>query len=333
MTAFLHYWLVWLAGGRERARTWARAHVYMGLWMAATLGAPLLGQARPAGLVDLPPNLAAQPPYAAFVRGKVIKTQKALRLPQSNFVLVYVAVGRTQEPEMWSGDPADGLDARIFVYDLATRAILPGPTIELNRQLGADQHYDGNFCGGLGSLAPADFRLEGNRVALSQFYAPGTARDNCAWEIVLAGGRVVAQKKGAGDSGLASVVAKERADLNQRAVRLYQARQVDEAIYVWEELYGYWLNGPYSTAGPYDEILNNLGFAYHRLKLYKPAEQVLLECKRHFPARKIVYLNLADLYRDMQNRPAARQYYQQFLRLDVSEAQRAYAQAELKKLQ
>jgi tetratricopeptide (TPR) repeat protein len=331
MTALLHYWFIWWAACAGSPHPWARTLMRRGVVLAAFLLLPGLAWAgQPA---DLPPNLAAQPQYATFVRGRTLKAQKALRLPQSNFVLIYVAVGRTEEPEMWSGDPADGLEARIFVYDLATRAIHPGQTTELNRQLGADQHYDGNFCGGLGSLAPADFKLVGNRITLDQFYAPGTARDNCAWEITVASGRVVAQKKGAGDSGLASVVAKERADLNQKAVLLYQARQVDDAIYLWEELYGYWLNGPYSTAGPYDEILNNLGFAYHRLKLYKEAEQLLVECKRNFPARKIVYLNLADLYRDMQNRPAAVQHYQQFLRLGVSEAQRAYAQAELKKLQ
>ncbi len=296
------------------------------------MAGPLFGQSPIRG-DEIPANLASQLPYANFVKGKSIKAQKTLRMPQSPYLIIYVATGRTAEPEMWSGDPADGISARLFVYNVFGRVIEPQQTNEVNRQLGADKHYEPEFCGGLGSLAPADFKLEGNKITLAQFYAPGTARDNCQWELVVANGRVGAQKKGAGDSGLAAAVAKERAQLNQQAVKLYQSQQFNEAIYRWEELYGYWLNGPYARAGPYDEILNNLGFAYHRLKLYREAEKILLQCKQSYPARKIVYLNLADLYRDVRNKPLASAYYRRFIAFSPYGPQRSYAEGELKKLQ
>jgi hypothetical protein len=297
----------------------------LGLWWLVAS----LALARPAPARDeLPANLAAQPAYQAFVKQRSIQAQKALRLPNSPYLFILVQLTRLADAGLWSPDPADGIDAQLFVYHLFSKQIDPTLTQQFNTALGATKHYDPDFCGGLGSLAPADFVVSGDRLRLTQFYAPGTERSNCQVEIGLRNGLPVLFKPGTSlaSTSLATEVAKERARQNAEAVRLFQLKRTTEAVYLWEELYGHWLNGPYATAGPYDEILNNLGFAYHQLKLYKQAETVLRQCQRSFPQRKIVYLNIADLYRDMGNRAAARHFYRQFAQLGVSEAQKKYAE-------
>jgi lipopolysaccharide biosynthesis regulator YciM len=79
-----------------------------------------------------------------------------------------------------------------------------------------------------------------------------------------------------------------------------------------------------------DEILNNLGFAYYKIKDFRKSEKLLLECRKNFPNRAVVSLNLADLYRDDGQVSEAIKYYQTFLQSpNLTANQIAYAKRQL----
>lgn len=278
-------------------------------------------------------DLIGQSAYQNFTAGKNILYQKALQVPQSPFAVVLVAVRRTEDVANWSQDPADGIQARLFAYRLSDGMIDEAQSEMLNAQIGADKFYDPDYCGGLGSLKPEDFKADEQRLILTRFYSPGTMRANCGDEIVYLNGKLYLQKQRAVDTGLAAEIAKERLAMNRQALLLYQQGNIREAIAVWEQLYDIWQNGPYATAGPMDEVLNNLGFAYYKIKDFGKAERLLLACKQNFPDRALVNLNLADLYRDEGQISEAVKYYQIFLQFpNLTAAQIAYAKRQLELL-
>lgn len=273
------------------------------------------------------------PTYQNFVAGKNILHQKALQVPNSPFVIVLVAVRRTEDVANWSQDPADGIHARLFAYNLTGGEIDEAQSDMLNRQIGADKFYDPDYCGGLGSLTPNNFTADDNRLILTRFYAAGTMRSNCTDVIVYNNGKLFLQKERTVDTGLGAEVAKERVAMNAQALQLYREGNIRGAINIWEQLYSFRQNGPFATAGPMDEILNNLGFAYYKIKDFRKAEQILLECKRDFPDRAIVNLNLADLYRDDGQLSEAVKYYRAFLQFpNLTPQQIAYARQQLEVL-
>jgi tetratricopeptide (TPR) repeat protein len=275
-------------------------------------------------------ELHTQPAYQHFTTGKNILYQKALIVPHSPFMIVLVAVRRTEDVANWSQDPADGIHARLFAYDLINRRIDEEQSDMLNQQIGADKFYDPDYCGGLGSLNPDDFKVDNKRLIMRRFYAAGTIRSNCSDEIVYSNGKLFIQKERVVDTGLGAEVGKERMAANQQALQLYQQGNILGAIAIWEQLYGYWQNGPYATAGPMHEILNNLGFAYYKIKDFRKSEKILLECKKAFPDRAIVSLNLADLYRDDGQVSEAIKYYEAFLESpNLTANQIAYAKQQL----
>lgn len=276
--------------------------------------------------------LASEADYAKIAKGRKILVAKSLNLPQTSYWFAFVVVERTEEQENWSPDKADRTVGKIFVYDIIGKRIEPKLTDYVNAQLGADKYYESNFCGGLGSLDENDYKVVGNKIIITQFYAPATERSNCATEIAFRNGQIVVQKVGIEDTGLEASTGKERKLLNQKALELLKAGKTNEAIAIWEDLYGQWRHGAFPKAGNPDEMLNNLGFAYWKLKMYPEAEQILLECKKNFSQRKSVYLNLADLYRDMKKKREAIIHYQQFIALGVTEQQKVYANAEIEKL-
>ncbi len=276
--------------------------------------------------------LASEADYVKVAKGKKILVARALNLPQTNYWFAFIVVERTEEQENWSPDKADRTIGKIFVYDIVGKRIEPKLTAYVNTQLGADKYYEPNFCGGLGSLDEKDYKIVGDKIVITQFYAPATERSNCATEIAFRNGQIVVQKAGAEDTGLEASTSKERKLLNQQALELLKAGKTKEAIAIWEDLYGQWRHGAFPKAGNPDEMLNNLGFAYWKLKLYAEAEQILLECKKNFPQRKSVYVNLADVYRDMKKKKEAIIHYQQFIALGATEQQKVYANAEIEKL-
>lgn len=276
--------------------------------------------------------LASEADYVKMVKGKKILVSRALNLPQTNYWLAFIVVERTEEQENWSPDKADRTVGKIFVYDMVAKRIESKLTDYVNTQLGADKYYEPNFCGGLGSLDEKDYKIVGNKIIITQFYAPATERSNCATEITFRNGQIVVQKVGTEDTGLEASTSRERKLLNQKALELLKSGKTNEAIAIWEDLYGHWRHGAFPKAGNPDEMLNNLGFAYWKLKMYPEAEHILLECKKNFPQRKSVYLNLADLYRDMKKKKEAIIHYQQFIALEVTEQQKVYANTEIAKL-
>jgi tetratricopeptide (TPR) repeat protein len=270
--------------------------------------------------------------YSNFIKNKKLVVAKALNLPFTNYWLAFVAVERTEEQDLWSADKADRTEARIFVYDFAKKMMASKLTDEVNNKMGANKFYDPLFCGGLGSMDERDFKIEGSKIVLAQFYAAGTERSNCSSEIIFKNGKLVVQKYQKEDTSLETTTGRERKLRNQDALALLKVGKTNEAVLIWEELYGEWKNGAFPRAGAPDEVLNNLGFAYWKLKMYDEAEQILLECKQNFPARKMVYLNLGDLYRDMKNKQEAIAHYQEFLKLGATELQKKYVNAEIAKL-
>jgi tetratricopeptide (TPR) repeat protein len=277
-------------------------------------------------------QIATQSSYSNFIKGRKVLEAKALNLPNSPYWLVLVALERTEDQELWSMDKADRTQAKIFVYEQVKKQIDEKLTEELNGKLGWDRYYDPLFCGGLGSLSANDFKIVASKITLTQFYAPATERSNCALEIVFKNNQIIVQKLGTEDTSLETITAKERVIANQKALELLNKGKTNEAILIWEDLYGYWLHGPFPKAGKVEEVLNNLGFAYWKLKMYPEAEKILLECKKNYPQRKSVYVNLGDLYRDLKRKNEAILYYQQFINMGVSEQQKNYANAEIKKL-
>jgi tetratricopeptide (TPR) repeat protein len=278
-------------------------------------------------------DFSHQPSYRNFIGTKKLLIAKALHLPASPYWLVLIAVQRTEDSELWSMDKADQTEAKLFVYEQESKRIDEKLTESVNTKLGGSRYYEPLYCGGLGSLAEKDFKIVGNKISLTQFYAPATERSNCASEIFFSKGEIVVQKLGTEDTSLEAMTAKERTLANQKALALLHAGKIHEAILIWEDLYGGWKYGIFPKAGAFDEILNNLGFAYWKLNMYPEAEKLLLECKKNFPQRKSVYLNLADLYRDMKKKNEAISYYQQFINMGVTAQQKNYASEEIKKLQ
>ncbi|SFF54899.1 tetratricopeptide repeat protein [Thermoflexibacter ruber] len=278
-------------------------------------------------------ELYRQRTYRNFIGTKKLLIAKALHLPASTYWLVLAAVERTEDRELWSMDKADRTEAKIFVYEQQSKQIDEKLTEAINIKLGWDKYYEPLFCGGLGSLAEKDFKIVGNKITLTQFYAPATERSNCTVEILFRNGEVVVQKLGLEDTSLEAITAKERTLANQKALALLHAGKTHEAVLIWEDLYVEWKHGAFPKAGAVDEVLNNLGFAYWKLNMYPEAEKILLECKKNFPQRKSVYLNLADLYRDMKKKNEAVFHYQQFINMGVTELQKNYASKEIKKLQ
>lgn len=277
--------------------------------------------------------LASDPTYINMVRGgKKQMLAKALNLPKTNYWLAFVVAERTEDQDLWSPDKADRTVGKIFVYNALNKLIEPTLTVYVNAQLGADKYYEPNFCGGLGSLEEKDYKIIGDKIVLTQFYAPATERSNCATEIVFRNGQIVVQKLRIEDTSLETTTGKERKLLNQKALDLLKAGKTNDAILIWEDLYGEWLHGAFPRAGNPDEVLNNLGFAYWKLKMYAEAEKILLECKKNFPQRKAVYVNLGDLYRDMKRKKDAILHYEQFIALGVTQQQQYYASGEIKRL-
>jgi hypothetical protein len=282
--------------------------------------------------VGLPPDLPVLAPYKTFVAGKKVIKQMAIRLPQSEFLLIYIGIERTEDKDMWSISPADATVAKIFVYHTQKHTIDVSATDHINKWLGADKFYQPNFCGGLGSLE--SWTVTNNKVVLSQTYAPASEIIDCTATIYFDGKNILTSKSPtvAATDGLAGIAAKERNQKNAEALKLLQAQKINEAIKIWQELYAYIKNGPYATEGKIDEFLNNLGFAYWKSKNYKEAEKILLECQTRFPTRYVVYVNLADVYRDMKNKKKAIEYYTKIKNSNLTDKQKKYAEAELKKL-
>jgi tetratricopeptide (TPR) repeat protein len=280
---------------------------------------------------NLPSNLAALPAYKNFVQSKKLLKQLPIQLPQSDFLLVYVATERTEDKESWSISPADGIVAKIFAYHQKTQAIDDKQTETLNKVLGADKFYFPNFCGGLGSFE--NWAIEGNKVVLVQVYAPASEIIDCKTYIFFDGKNIlVSNSPVVATNGLAGNVAAERNKKNEQALKLLQEKKQNEAIKIWEELYGYIKKGPYSTEGKIDEFMNNLGFVYWKAKRHKESEKVLLECLAGFPKRHVLYINLADLYRDMKNNKKAREFYGKVKTSNLGDKQKKYAAAERIKL-
>jgi tetratricopeptide (TPR) repeat protein len=282
--------------------------------------------------VELPPNFSMLEPYKTFVAGKKTIKQMSIRLPQSDYLLIYIAIERTEDKAMWSVSPADGLVAKIFAYHSQKNTIDISATAHINKWLGADKYYQPNFCGGLGSLE--SWTIENNKVVLSQIYAPASEIIDCTDSIYYDGKNILTSKSPviAATDGLAGMAGKERNKKNEEALKLLQNKKIAESIKIWKELYGYIKNGPYATEGKIDEYLNNLGFAYWKSKNYKESEKILLECKTRFPSRYVVYINLADLYRDTKNKAKAVEYYTKIKTTTLSDKQKKYAEEELKKL-
>lgn len=277
--------------------------------------------------------LSADPTYTKMVSGgKKQLIAKALNLPKTNYWLAFVVAERAEDLDLWSPDKADRTVGRIFVYDALNKRLEPTLSAYVNAQLGADKYYEANFCGGLGSLEEKDYKIVGDKIVLTQFYAPATERSNCATEIVFRNGQIVVQKLSTEDTSLETATGKERKLLNQKALDLLKAGKTNDAIMIWEDLYGEWLHGAFPRAGTPDEVLNNLGFAYWKLKMYPEAEKILLECKKNFPQRKSVYLNLGDLYRDMKRKKEAILHYELFIAIGVTQQQQYYASEEIKRL-
>lgn len=280
---------------------------------------------------NLPPDLPALPAYKSFVHLQKIRKQETITLPQSNYLLIYVSIERTDDQAAWSVASADGLVAKIFVYDKQKHSINLPETEQLNKVLGADKFYQPNFCGGLGSFET--WNVEKNKVVLLQTYAPASEIIDCKVEIYFDGKNILTSKTANNATdGLAGMAGKERNQKNAEALKLLQNKKIPEAIKIWEELYGYIKNGSYATEGNIDEFMNNLGFAYWKIGKYPEAEKILLECAMRFPNRYAVYVNLADVYRDMKNKTQAITYYTKIMQLPTTAKQKEYAKAELKKL-
>lgn len=280
---------------------------------------------------NLPSNFATLPTYKNFVQGKKLLKQLQIQLPQSDFLLVYVATERMEDKDSWSISPADGIVARIFAYHQKTKTIDDKQTEILNKILGADKFYFPNFCGGLGSFE--NWAVEGNKVVLARVYAPASEIIDCKNYIFFDGKNIlVSNSPVIATNGLAGNVAVERNKKNEQALKLLQDKKQNEAIKIWEELYGYIKKGPYSTEGKIDEFMNNLGFVYWKAKRYKESEKVLLECLARFPKRHVLYINLADLYRDMKNKGKARGFYGKVKTSNLNDKQKKYAAAEIIKL-
>lgn len=283
--------------------------------------------------VAQPAELSTQPAYQEFTAGKKILYQKALAVPGSPFGILLVAVRRTEDVANWSQDPADGIHARLFAYRLADGQIDSQQTELLNQQVGAEKFYDFDHCGGLGSLRPENFAAQDNKLLLTRYYAAGTVRANCSDEIVFFNGKLLLQKQRTVDTGISAMVAQARKELHLKALQLYQQGNLEAALQIWEQLYSYWQYGPHATAGPVEEVLNNLGFVYYKLGNFSKAEELLLECRKNFPEKSIVVLNLADLYRDSGQLTEASKYYRQFLQFPhLSEEEISYAKKQLELL-
>jgi tetratricopeptide (TPR) repeat protein len=279
----------------------------------------------------LPANFITNPLYQTFVNNQRLVKQLQLRLPQSDFLLLYTAIERTEDKEAWSISPADGTVAKIFAYHLKNQSIDAKQTESLNKQLGADRFYFPNFCGGLGSFE--NWQVETNKIVLTQVYAPASEIIDCKNYIYFDGKNILVSKNLPNVStGLAGNVAAERNQKNEQALKLLQSQKLNEAIKIWEELYGYIKNGSYATEGKIDEFMNNLGFAYWKAKRYKEAEKVLLECLTRFPKRHILFINLADLYRDMKNTKKAKEFYAKVKTSTLTDKQKKYATTESAKL-
>jgi TolA-binding protein len=280
---------------------------------------------------NLPSNFASLPTYKNFVQSKKLLKHLQIQLPQSDFLLVYVAIERTEDKDSWSISPADSMVAKIFAYHQKTQTIDEKQTEILNKLLGADKFYFPNFCGGLGSFE--NWVIEGSKIVLAQVYAPASEIIDCKNYIFFDGKNIlVSNSSVVATNGLAGNVAEERNKKNEEALKLLQDKKQNEAIKVWEELYAYIKKGPYSTEGKIDEFMNNLGFVYWKAKKYKESEKVLLECLARFPKRHVLYINLADLYRDMKNKGKAREFYGKVKTSNLGAKQKKYAATERKKL-
>ncbi len=280
---------------------------------------------------NLPANFANLPVYQVFTQNQKLLKQLQIRLPQSDFLLVYVSIERTTDKENWSISPADGIVAKLFAYHLKNQTIDTKQTDQLNKLLGADKFYFPNYCGGLGSFE--NWAVEGNKVALSQVYAPASEIIDCKNYIFFDGKNIlVSNSPAVATDGLAGMAGKERNQKNEQALKLLQTNKLSEAIKIWEELYGYIKNGNYATEGKIDEFMNNLGFAYWKAKRHKEAEKVLLECLTRFPSRHVLYINLGDLYRDMKNKEKAMTYYSKVKTSKLTDKQKKYAATEQTKL-
>jgi hypothetical protein len=178
--------------------------------------------------------LASEADYAKVAKGRKILVAKSLNLPQTNYWFAFIVVERTEGQENWSPDKADRTVGKIFVYDIVSKRIESKLTDCVNAQLGADKYYESNFCGGLGSLDENDYKIVGDKIVITQFYAPAIERSNCATEIAFRNGQVVVQKVGKEDTGLGVSTGKERKLLNQKALELLKAGKTNEAIAIWE---------------------------------------------------------------------------------------------------
>ncbi len=121
--------------------------------------------------------------------------------------------------------------------------------------------------------------------------------------------------------------------LDDRAAEIAQRRSSCwSAILLWERMHDEYQHGPYAFAGPWDEILNNLGYAYWVQGLFSDAESALVACKSLAPKRPVLYMNLGDLYRDMGRVDDARAAYEMFLKLESSPQKRAAVESAINSL-
>ncbi len=282
---------------------------------------------------QLPSNFTTLAPYIDFVANQKVQQKHVIALPKSHYLLVYVSKERTEDKDNWSMSPADGTVAKIFVYDTQQHQIDQNHTTHLNKVLGAEQFYNYQFCGGLGSFE--SWKVEGTKVALLQSYSPANDGVACKTYLYYDGKIITATNLANPPSTtntLGSEVGKERNKKNAEALLLLQNNKATEAIKIWEELYQNIQQGSYAAEGKIDEYLNNLGFAYWKTKQYSKSEKILLECLQRFPNRHVLYINLGDLYRDMSKKAEAKKYYEKVATSSLSRKQKRYAKNQLKKL-
>ncbi|TAD96010.1 MAG: hypothetical protein EAZ97_14735 [Bacteroidetes bacterium] len=160
------------------------AKQYLTLFFLLIFASNILAQKISKKVSPMPQNLLEQKECIVFLKGRNILSEKHLELPNSPYLLVYLAVQREEEQDRWSPDKADHISAKIFVYDLDTGKINEKLSLELNEKLGADKHYNLSFCGGLGSANLEKMEVVGNHIFIPQMYNPGTMPSTCYQKVI-----------------------------------------------------------------------------------------------------------------------------------------------------
>gem|GEM_PF-2557240 len=231
------------------------------------------------------------------------KAVLAATLPGSGYVLVWAPSWRAADV----GDPAKGMDSRLFVYNSRKKAI----DMALTRKLAAALQKPMDECQGLGTVE--ELQQSGKSVKLHQRYASGTLQLDCSSTVTWKGGKfeVKAHPLGDGSPGVSGHVPKQEAD-DDHALALWRSGKRELALAMWEQLYA---RADYQNPA-FADVCSNLGFAYHAIRESKKAEEVLLDCEKSFPERATIQLHLGDVYRDTRRPQEAIERYQHFLEME-----------------